>query len=111
VDDVIPVADFPWASAVVMVTAVAGVTVAVVVLTVVDVPGAPAVTKVSAVAAITTAVDVLPAPVVFNISSVCAVIGVLAVVGVPAVDGVPTVEHIFLLCCFHCSCVPAVGVP
>jgi hypothetical protein len=73
-----------------MVSAVAYVPTAVVVLTAVNIPGAPAGAKVSAVAAMTTAVVFLHATVVCpHISSVP------AVVGVPAVDGVPTVEHPF----------------
>ncbi len=67
-----------------MISAVVGVTAAVVILTTVDVPGAPVVAKYSAVAAVTTDVVVLPAHVVSNISSVSALVGV------------PTVEHPFL---------------
>ncbi len=73
-----------------MVSDVAYVPAAVVVLTPVDIPGAPAGAKVSAVATVTPAVDDLPATVVFSHIS-C----VPAIVGVPAVDGVPTVEHPF----------------
>jgi hypothetical protein len=91
VADVIAAAGFfPWVSVVVMVSAVAHVPAAVVVLTPVDIPGAHAGAKVSAVAAVTTAVDDLPATVVFP-HIPC----VPAIVGVPAVDGVPTVEHPF----------------
>jgi hypothetical protein len=60
VADVIAAAGiFPWVSVVVMVSAVAYVPAAAVVLTAVNIPGAPAGAKVSAVAPVTTAVDVL----------------------------------------------------
>jgi hypothetical protein len=60
VADVIPAVGFQRVPAVVIVSAVAGVPAAVVVLTVVDVSGVPAVAKISVVAAVTTAVDVFP---------------------------------------------------
>ncbi len=76
-----------WAtSAVVMVSIVAGVPAAVVVLTAVDVSGGPALAKVSVVTDIPTAVDVLTAASVYpTFLAVRAIVGLLAVFGFPAV--------------------------
>ncbi len=79
---------FPWVPAVVMVSAVAGIPDAAVVLTAVDVPGIPAMANVS----VPTAVEVLAATVVYTVP------GVSAVVGVPAIACVSTSVNIL---CFH----------
>ncbi len=75
------------ASAVVMVSSVAGVPAAVVVLTAVDVSGVPALAKVSVVVTnISSAVDVLTAACVSpTFLAVRAVVGLLPVFGFPAV--------------------------
>jgi hypothetical protein len=96
VADVLAALGFPRVLALVMVSAIADVPSAVVVLTAVDVPGAPAVDKVSAVAAMTTAVDVLLPNVLFVPTFLASLL---------------LLEHLFCNCCFHCSCVPVVGVP